>query len=198
MSHTSTRDEGIGALHFAGKFIAILVLVMTVLWVIGRAFAFSRTTGFLALGVLAMFLYRSAHRWIDWLPGLLTFSVISSTLMLVTGKARDKTVAPEVALLLGIFYLVGCLVAYRYDTKRLTPVDRSAFVIYLAAMILPAFVAGSDLSKVSPGLAWSVLLGVTALLLSFLLHIRKRGYVPVAIPEDRLVFRETANGKRET
>jgi hypothetical protein len=158
------------ALRFAGKFLLVLTGVIATLLLFRISFAFSRWAGFLLVGVFTIVLYVTAHRWVRWLPGLLIFGVINSLLVLVTHKAPTNPgviVSTGVAGLLLVFYAVGCVVAYYYDAAHLSAMDRCAWLAYLCCMIWPALAAHKDVVKVTSDIAWSVSVGVTALIAAF-------------------------------
>jgi hypothetical protein len=170
-------QEMIRALRFAGKFLLAVLGIIAALRLIWASFAFSRWTGFLVLAVLAMVLYATAPRWVRWLPGLLLFGVFNSLLGLITHHAPTNpriAVPSGVAGLLVVFYAVGCIVSYYYDATHLSAVDRLALLVYLFCMIWPAFGA-NDLATVTPVIAWSISIGVAALMASFAVHRARLG-----------------------
>lgn len=167
-------------LHFAGKFLLAVVGVIITLRLIGVAFAFSRWTGFLALVIIATVLYSTARHWVQWLPGLLIFGVINSLIGLATHHAPTNPqaeVSAWVAGILVIYYAVGCVVSYHYDATRLSVVDRLALLLYLLCMIWPAF-ATSKLATLTPVVAWSMSVGMAALIASFAVHRARRRKEP--------------------
>ena len=171
----------IRALRFAGKFLLAVLGIIAALRLIGASFAFSRWTGFLILAVLAMVLYATAPRWVRWLPGLLLFGVFNSLLGLITHHAPTNTlgaVSAGVAGLLVVFYAVGCIVSYYYDATHLSALDRLALLVYLFCMFWPAF-AANDLTTVTPVIAWSIGIGVAAMMASFAVHRARRGKKPL-------------------
>jgi hypothetical protein len=175
MTKKSTSSEA--ALRFAGKCVAIISASIIALRLIGMAFAFSRWTGFLAGTVISIVLLWTASRWVKWLPGLLIFGVVNSVAGLISHRVPTNSEAPLsslVAALLVIFYTGGCIVASRYDATHLSAFDRGALLAYLFCMIWPAFLVGNNLADFSPIIGWSVGIGVTALVLSFLNHSRRR------------------------
>ncbi len=167
-------------LHFAGKFLLAILGVIVALRLIGAAFAFSRSTGFFVLVVIAIVLYSTARRWVQWLPGLLIFGVINSLIGLVTHYAPTNPqaeVSVWVAGLLAIYYAVGCVVSYHYDATRLSVVDKLALLLYLLCMIWPAF-AASSLATLTPVVGWSMGIGMAALIASLAVHRARRGKEP--------------------
>jgi hypothetical protein len=183
-TNESVTREGAGnvsrPLHFAGKFLLALLGVIVALRLIGAAFAFSRWTGLLVLVVIAIVLYSTARRWVQWLPGLLIFGVINSLIGLVTHHAPTNPqveVSGWVSGLLVTFYAVGCVVSYHYDATRLSVVDKLALLLYLLCMISPAFVA-NNLATLTPIVAWSMGIGMAALIASFAFHRPRRRKAP--------------------
>lgn len=167
-------------LRFAGKFLLAILVVLVALRLIGAAFAFSRWTGSLILVVIAIALYSTARYWVQWLPGLLIFGVINSLIGLVTHHAPTNPqaeVSTWVAGLLVTFYGVGCVVSYHYDATRLSVMDKLALLLYLLCMIWPAF-AASNLATLTPVVAWSMGIGMGALIASFAVHRARRRREP--------------------
>ncbi len=165
------------ALRFAGKFLLVIAAVVTLFWLLGVSFRFSRWTGFLSLGGLAVGLYASAQRWVVWLPGLLIFGVLNSLLVLETHNSlvgSRITVSTGLSALLLAFYAVGCITTYYYDAERLSVFDRCALLVYLACMTWPIFSDGSNLGIVTPAIAWACGVGMAALIVSIAIH-RIRG-----------------------
>jgi len=164
-------------LRFAGKCVAIISASLIAVRLIGMAFVFSRWTGFLAGAVILIVLLWTAPRWVNWLPGLLIFGVVNSVAGLLSHRVPTHPEAPVsslVAVLLVIFYTGGCIVTSRYDAAHLSAFDRGALLTYSFCMIWPAFLVGKNLTHFSPIIGWSVGIGVTALVLSFLNHRRRR------------------------
>jgi hypothetical protein len=173
MRHTSVTIEAKGgdmsrALRFAGGFLLALLGVVVAFRLIAASVAFSRWTGGLVLVIIASALYSTASQWVRWLPGLLIFGIINSLVGLMTHHTSTN---PQVAVPAGIagllvaFYSVGCIVSYHYDAV----VDRLAFLLYLFCMIYPTF-AAKDITTLTPVVAWSVSIGMAALLASFAAH----------------------------
>ena len=57
---------------------------------------------------------------------------------------------------------------------HLSALDRLALLVYLFCMFWPAF-AANDLTTVTPVIAWSIGVGVAALIASFAVHRARRG-----------------------
>lgn len=166
-----SRHEATDALRFAGKVLAVIGSVITVLWIIGALFALSRWAGFVAVGVVAVALYATAHHWVLWLPGLLIFGVLNSLLALVTHRAptnRQVTVSTGLAVLLLAFYTVGCVVSYY--AEHVSVLDRCAWLLYLAAMVLPVAFASTGRGVVTPSIATATAVGMAAVMVSFASH----------------------------
>lgn len=165
------------AFHFAGKFVLAALGIVVALWLVGASFALSKWTGLLVLAIIGIVLYATVVHWVRWLPSLLIFGVINSLLALVTHHAPTNpqaTVSAGVAGLLVAYYTVGCVISYHYDATHLSAVDRLALLLYLFCMIWPA-VAARNLAVVTPVVAWSISIGMVALIGSFIVHRARRG-----------------------
>ena len=131
------------ALLFAGKIILVLAAGIATLRIIGIAIAFSRWTGALSLCIVALALYATAQYWLRWLPGLLVFGVINGVVAASTHRAPlnySVVVSTGLAILLSGFYAAGTVVSYYFGDARLSVFDRCAWLVYVSAMIVPAFI----------------------------------------------------------
>lgn len=175
----SRRLEAVHALRFAGKVLAVLAALVLALWILAITFAFSKWAGFVALGFVAIALYASAHHWVRWLPGLLIFGVLNSVIGLITHQVPTNpngTISTGLAALALTFYALGFVVSYCYDAAHLSVLDRCAFLVYLAGMVLPAALTlHSNPGIVTPSIAWPTITGMAALSVSFSIHRLRRG-----------------------
>jgi uncharacterized membrane-anchored protein len=163
------------SLRFAGWFLLYALGIIAALWILGASFSYSRWAGFVLIAVIAATLYATAPRWVRWLPGLLVFGVLNSLLGLITRHVPTNpsmAVSAGVAGLLLTFYAIGGIISYHYDAAHLSAVDRLAFLVYLFCMIWPAF-APTNLSTVTPIVAWSTSIGMAVLIASFAVHRRR-------------------------
>jgi hypothetical protein len=157
--------------RFVGKVLAIIAVAIAAFWVIGYLFAFSMWAGFSSLGIALIGLYATAHRWIPWLPGVLVFGFMNSLLALITHHAptnQTVSVSTAMAVLTLAFYALGCAVSCRLG--KVSVLDRCAWVVYLAAMFSPMAFARSTSGTVTPAVAWPLLVGMTAIVISFVSH----------------------------
>src|SRR5690348_6343594 len=160
-------------LPFAGKFLLILIGLVIALRLVGASFDFSQWAGFLVLLVIATFLYLTASHWVRWLPGLLIFGVINSLVALTTHHAPTNPnvkVPPWAAGLLIAFYMAGCVISYHYDAAHLSVADKLALLLFLFCMIFPALLSNNNFTQRSAAVAWSSTIGMTALIVAFVVH----------------------------
>lgn len=161
---------------FAGKVLVVVAALIAALLLVRVAFELSTWAGLTVVGVYVVALYTTAIRWVAWLPGLLVFAVLNSAIALVTGHSPTNSqarVSTSLALLLLAFYTVGFLVSSWYDAMRLSALDRCAWLIYVACMIIPAFTPGSNLGNVTSAIAASAVAGIVVIVAAFGIH-RKR------------------------
>ena len=168
------------ALRFAGKFVLAISGILVSLWIVGESFALSRWVGSAALAAVAVILYVTAPRWVAGLPGILIFGVVNALLALAMGHVPTNPHAPvsrAVIVLVFSYYVIGCVVSYRYDITRLSPLDRLAVLLYLCCAVWPAVDRGASLDRITPAMVWSAGIGIGALLTSFAIH-RARPHGP--------------------
>ncbi len=169
------------ALRFASKVFGVIVVVIAVLLILRASFGYATWAGFVALGAIVIALYMTAHRWVVWLPGLLIFGVLNSLISLITHHAPTN---PHVVVSVGLagilltFYGVGCVLSYYYDPATLSILDRCAWLLYLACMILPAFSAEESHGAVTPTILAELAIGMVAIVISFAIHHIQRGKKP--------------------
>ena len=159
-------------LRFAGRVLLCLLGFITLLWLLGRSFAYSHRAGYVFLAVIAGALCATAPRWVKWLPGLLIFGVLNSLFALTTGHAptdHNVVVSRVVSGLLLVFYIVGWKIADHYNATPLSAFDRLAWLTYLICMIWPAFFK-PDLSTLTPVVAWPMGIGMGLVLTAFATH----------------------------
>ncbi len=167
------------ALLFAGRVILILAASIAVLRIVEVSVRHSRWTGGLVLCIVALALYATAHHWIRWLPGLLVFGVINAVVSLGTHRPPVNslvTVSTGLALLLSGFYAAGALASYYLGDARLSVFDRSAWLVYVSAMIVPAFTIPQS-GVVTEEIAWSIAIALSTIGVSFTIrrmNMRKR------------------------
>lgn len=171
------------AIRFAGKFLAALLAVSACIWLVARAFDVSRSAGYLTLSIGAVLLLKTAHIWAEWLSGLLIFGIFSSGLSLLTRRSLvhpNVYISFELSALALSFYLVGYVVLGRYDFRRISMIDRFAFVIYLACMIWPIFTVPATQNTVTLTIAGSFGLGMAVIGIAYLIHRLKASNEPDA------------------
>jgi hypothetical protein len=168
----SSRIEGTNLSrnsYLAAKVLLAALGVIVALRIIGVAFAFSRVTGLVAAAVIAIILCLTAHKWVRWIGGVLLFGVINSFIGLVTHHVPTNPrveVSVGVAALLVAFYAVGSTISFYYDVTHISFVDRLAWLLYLSCMLWPALGA-TDLSAMTPAVAWSTGAGMAVLVFAF-------------------------------
>jgi hypothetical protein len=165
------------SISFAAKVLLAIFVVVVALRLIGLLVSHSRWTAFEVVVVIAVIAYLTAHRWVDWLPGLLIFGVVNAIIGFVTHHSPTNpgvAVSREVAGLLVAFYAVGSVITYYYDARRLFVADRLAILLYLFCMVLPAF-SENNLAAMTPIVGWSTSIGIAVLIASFVSHRARLG-----------------------
>ena len=174
-----TRREAKHALTFGGKFLAWSAAALLALWTIGFAFQFSRWTGYLAVGILVVVLYATAHVWIRWQASLLIFAIVNSLLVLQThrGLNNPSPVSTGAALLMLLYFSVGYAIFNWYGEERITPLDRCASIVYSGSIIWVAAWdphGGKEPIVVTGGVLYPLVVGMAAIVISFAVHRVRR------------------------
>ena len=181
---SSLREQGLAAFRFAGKFLATLALFIAALRP-GPAAEELKGGSIDAMFLVGGYpvpaireLAASAPIRLVPIEGKIVdglkkdFSFYTRT-EVPAGSYRgvnSATTSLGFSALWLIFYVVGYLVSYYYDTEFLNPLDRCAFLVYLSSVGLSAFLSRDNAGVVTPSLLWSAAVGMAAIAVAFIVQ----------------------------